>query len=515
MHKLLPLLLGSFCTLVAPRPLSAKPHLAPAPSMSAYVTSHGFKPSSNPGANLSALSPIAHAQLELFLLEGAEAGAKTGDPVLLAWFAVADASLASWRLTNCGDYNFDIDYDCDVMPWGGNIWQVGLGVQVTDHYAGVAAAFAWAHPGRSAKEVGDEVFALAAQKKSFPASVTVASLAANPGGITQGMHNSYWISALQRDLRVSAYLESPPATTWPCYRAGYPGWCAWYRQPSKWQEYSDVLSMVIRSWDQIQGKWKAAKTPDVIVDDASKGFSTSAATSADGKNGWRGRYAWAPAAPSPNLVGTWTAKLPVAGKWTVSAFVPYGNHATVSAAKYVVHANDGQHELSLDQSQVGGSFHDLGSFEFGTTAKVTLGNQGSSGQYVGFDALRFHWLAAATKPPVDGGGGVGSGGAGSGGAGSSGAGSGGVDGGAGGSAGAGAESALGGAAGSAGEANAAGAAGAAGSGGTGAAMAGGKAGGTTPADDAIGCATSRGSRGPDFWFACLAVSWIARRRASR
>ena len=46
----------------------------------------------------------------------------TGDPVLLAWFAAADASLAPWHLTNCGDTNYQIGYDC---PWPTQ-WQVGL-----------------------------------------------------------------------------------------------------------------------------------------------------------------------------------------------------------------------------------------------------------------------------------------------------------------------------------------------------------------------------------------------------
>lgn len=507
-----------------PRVAATKPFVAPAPALSTYVASHGFKPASNPNANLSALSPMAHSQLEVFLLEGAEAGAQTGDPVLLAWFAAADASLAPWRLTNCGDYNYDIDYDCNVVPWGGNIWQVGLGVQVSDHYGDVAKAFAWAHPNRTTKDVGDEVFRLAAQSKAFPSSVTVAALAASPGGTTQGMHNSYWLSALERDLRVSAYLESSDTNSWPCYRAGYPAWCAWYRQPNKWQEYSDVLSMVIRSWNQIQDQWQSAKVPDVIVDDAAAGFSSSAPLLADGKGGWRGRYAWVAASSSATVLGTWSAKLPVAGKWTVSAFVPYGNHATVSAGKLVVQALDGQHAVNVDQSQIGGSFQKLGSFAFGTSAKVTLSTLGAPGEYVGFDALRFHLVEATTEPPTDGGTDGGSGG--TGGKASSSGGTGGKTG-SGGAGGAGAVGAdggsdadpsdpeLGGAAGGgAGEAGTAGGSGDASAPDAGGnpGRVGGKAGETIPADDGAGCTVSHSTTSADLVWLFSGLLCLRRRR---
>jgi hypothetical protein len=120
---------------------AAAPYTKPAPPMSDYITKLGFHAPKDPKANLDAISPGLHEQLELFLLEGAEAGAQTGDPVLLAWFAAADTGgIAPWVLTNCGDVNFDIDFDCDVKPWGTRIWQVGLGVQVSDHYGDVAKA---------------------------------------------------------------------------------------------------------------------------------------------------------------------------------------------------------------------------------------------------------------------------------------------------------------------------------------------------------------------------------------
>lgn len=379
----------------------AKPYTQTAPSMSSYVQSHGFKTPTNPNADLNSLHPLAHRQLEAFLLEGAEAGAKVGDPVLLAWFAAADASLAPWRLSNCGDYDWDIDTDCDVLPWGPSLWQVGLGVQVSDHNGDIAQAFAVSHPNHSPKSVGDEVLKLAAQSLSFPSGVSVAALAANPGAITQGRHNSYWLATLARDMRVSAYLETPSASSWPCYRSGYPSWCNWYREPAHWQEYSDVLSMVIRSWNSIQSQWKSALVRDVIVDDASSAFSLSGSASADGKGGWRGRFTWAKTASSASVVATWSTELPVAGSWEVSAFVPYSDHAALAHAKLEVTASDGTHSTFVDQSVAGGDFHAVGTYHFESAAKVVGTNAGGTGKNVGFDALRFRLVS----PTPDGGGG--------------------------------------------------------------------------------------------------------------
>jgi hypothetical protein len=384
------------------RPADAAPYTKPAPPMSDYVAKLGFKNPTDASANLDSISHELHEQLELFLLEGAEAGAQTGDPVLLAWFAAADTGgIAPWRLTNCGDYDWDIDFDCDVVPWGSHIWQVGLGVQVSDHYGDVAKAFAWAYPNRTPEDVGNEVLGLAAQSKTFPSGLGVASMASNPGAMHGGMHDSYWLATLERDMKVSAWLESPPATNWPCYESGAPGWCGWYRQTAQWQQYSDVLSAVIVSWNQILDAWSKDLVPDVIVDDASSGFAVSGGSaSGDGKGGWRGHYTWAPADASGAIVGTWTADLPTAGEWTVSAFLPYANHATEKDAKIVVHATDGDHAVTFDESPLGGRFVKLGTWHFGGKATASMSNAASGSTFVGWDALRWH-LEKADLPVAD------------------------------------------------------------------------------------------------------------------
>jgi len=373
----------------------AERYTQPAGSMSSYIQSFGFKTPTDSQANLDAYTPQAHRQLEAYLLEGASAAAKTGDPVMVAWFAAADASLAPWRLTNCGDYNYDLDYDCPVLPWGDNIWQVGLAVQVSDSYGRAVKAFSETHPNQTPEAVGNAVLENAAQGMTFPAGIGVSGLASAPGEMTAGRHNSYWLSVLLRDMAMSAYLEGPAATDWDCFKTSYPSWCGWYRQPSNWQHYSDVLSMLIVSWNQIQAEWDAAIVDDVIVDDVDTGFTAPAGVSVEGKGGWRGHYSWASATSPAKMTGTWKATLPVAGQWTVSAFIPYANHATASKAKVTVEAQDGAHAATLDESQTGGRFVKLGTYWFGTTAVVRMTNEGGAGEYVGWDAMRFHLVQKA------------------------------------------------------------------------------------------------------------------------
>src|SRR5262249_49261634 len=225
------------------------------------------------------------------------------------------------------------------------------------------------------------------------------TLAQNPAGSTGGMGNAYWLATLMRDMALGAYLESPPATQWPCYQANWPGWCGWYRQQANWQSYSDVLSEIITSWNQIQADWSAALTPDVIVDDVSSGFTIDPGTTPHGIHGWRGRFVYAPAG-GPVMTGTWTTPSLAAGVGRVSIFQPYSTYATAKGIPVTIHASDGPHQVSFDEGTNGGRFTDLGDFHFDNgPAKVTMTNQAASG-LVGWDAVRFH--AKLLDPPSPG-----------------------------------------------------------------------------------------------------------------
>ena len=163
---------------------------------------------------------------------------------------------------------------------------MGLGCQVTDDYTGVAGALTATHPGESAQSVGQSVLDLAAQNLSFPA-IDANTLAASPSSTTSGMENGYWLATLMRDMRVSAYLEAPPATAWTCYQTGAPSWSLYVTNK---QTYSDALSEVIVSSNQIQASSAAALTPDVIVDDMSSDCAIYGVADTGWTGGWRGPF---------------------------------------------------------------------------------------------------------------------------------------------------------------------------------------------------------------------------------
>src|SRR5262249_48172530 len=153
----------------------------------------------------------------------------------------------------------------------------------------------------------------------------------------------------------------------------------------------------ITSWNQIEASRSAALTPDVIVDDASSGFTVDPGTTPHGIHGWRGRFVYANAGGSV-ITGTWTTPSLAAGVWHGSIFQPYSTYATAKGIPVTIHASDGPHTVSFDEAISGGKFTDLGDFHFDAgPAKVTMTNQASSG-LVGWDAVRFH--AKSLDPPT-------------------------------------------------------------------------------------------------------------------
>jgi MYXO-CTERM domain-containing protein len=164
------------------------------------------------------------------------------------------------------------------------------------------------------------------------------------------------------------------------------------------QRYSDVLSEVIVSWNQIEASWAAALVPDVIVDDMSPGFALAGSATPEGAGGWRGHFFHAPAAdPSaPTITGTYTATL-AAGTWTLLGFVPRSADATAQVTLTFT-ATDGPHAATLDQSQLGGRFYALGDYHFaGGPVVVKVTNGATSGE-VAWDAIRFHALSLDAVP---------------------------------------------------------------------------------------------------------------------
>ena len=130
---------------------------------------------------------------------------------------------------------------------------------------------------------------------------------------------------------------------------------------------------------------------DVIVDNTDPGFSAStawwAATSTPGYLG--ANYHVRPTASASDSA-TWSATLPVTGRYKVYARWTAGsNRAT--AAPYVVLHSGGSTTVAANQQQNNGTWVLLGTFQMnaGTAARVRLSCWTSSGSYVVADAVKF------------------------------------------------------------------------------------------------------------------------------
>ena len=89
---------------------------------------------------------------------------------------------------------------------------------------------------------------------------------------------------------------------------------------------------------------------------------------------------------------TWSASLDAPGRYHVWVIFPKAN-ATTRSARYTVLTSTGSVTRTVDQSRKGGQWVDLGTYEFGTLARVRLtdrtGERTSSGRRIVYDTVRF------------------------------------------------------------------------------------------------------------------------------
>jgi hypothetical protein len=112
-------------------------------------------------------------------------------------------------------------------------------------------------------------------------------------------------------------------------------------------------------------------------------------------HGFRGDTLWTYASPEHvENWGEWRPRLPEAGRYEVSVFVPR-EHATTRAAKYQVNHRDGRTEVVVDQSRYFDRWVSLGTFGFaeGTAGYLRLtdvtGESFVTKRQVAFDAARW------------------------------------------------------------------------------------------------------------------------------
>ncbi|MCB9698048.1 MAG: peptidoglycan DD-metalloendopeptidase family protein [Alphaproteobacteria bacterium] len=137
----------------------------------------------------------------------------------------------------------------------------------------------------------------------------------------------------------------------------------------------------------------------LIVDDADPGFLLTGPASRATSGGYRDDFWYVPAAMAATTRAWWTPPITRTGLYTVSAFIPYSNHATATRAPFTVVAAGERAVFTQDQSIIGGAFHPLGAdraFKLvaGAEHHVELhdGTGESAAAEVAFDAVRFTWV---------------------------------------------------------------------------------------------------------------------------
>lgn len=115
--------------------------------------------------------------------------------------------------------------------------------------------------------------------------------------------------------------------------------------------------------------------------------------------GYSGHMWWTYSATTADTnFGTWTPDLPRAGTYEVFAFIP--NYHAGALARYQVHHQGGVTTRVVDQAQYSNIWVSLGTYSFGTGqgGYVYLGDAtGTSGQQIGFDAVRWHYLGTGVE----------------------------------------------------------------------------------------------------------------------
>ncbi|MEQ1504606.1 MAG: hypothetical protein ABMB14_20370 [Myxococcota bacterium] len=138
--------------------------------------------------------------------------------------------------------------------------------------------------------------------------------------------------------------------------------------------------------------------PEIVVDELDPGFvligSASDDDAADG--GYLGHFYHRAAAAAPTTTGRWTPGIDESGLFTVAGYVPYSPFATSVAMPFTIHAHGEIAAGALDESVIGGDFHEIfGGRVFKLVAgshgyvEATDGSGEASTVNIGWDALRF------------------------------------------------------------------------------------------------------------------------------
>ena len=129
---------------------------------------------------------------------------------------------------------------------------------------------------------------------------------------------------------------------------------------------------------------------DIIIDNASAGFSCSATWATGSSGGYNGSYRWRSTAAISDPA-TWTPNIPVSGSWTVYAWWVQGTNRAPSAP-YIVTNTGGNTTVYVNQQVNGSKWNSLGAFNLGTGTgyPTKLSCWTATGKVVIADAIKWH-----------------------------------------------------------------------------------------------------------------------------
>jgi len=142
--------------------------------------------------------------------------------------------------------------------------------------------------------------------------------------------------------------------------------------------------------------------PDTMVEELTRGFVRGGPYrfwhfAAD--TGYAAHLWWTYSATTADTnSGTWTPDLPRAGSYEVLAFIPAWHAGAL--ARYQIHHQGGVTTQVMNQANYSDEWVSLGTYAFGSGqgGYVYLGDAtGTSGQNIGFDALRWHYVGTGTE----------------------------------------------------------------------------------------------------------------------
>jgi len=188
--------------------------------------------------------------------------------------------------------------------------------------------------------------------------------------------------------------------------ANFPGWGESWQYPNgkaclyDWPGYNNGHLEIYSVNQLITARHVVFSEPDTLVDDYSHGFEKLGSCEYwhEENSGYDSHMWWtySTGAEPDTCFVKWKPLLPAPGQYEVLAFIP-DTRATATGL-YRLSTDNGIEVVSLDQSLFSSEWASLGEYPLSPGDSLYLGDYtGTSGQYIAFDAVRFHPLPTSVE----------------------------------------------------------------------------------------------------------------------